>query len=64
MAATGNGDDGLPKLETGENTSTDEKLTSTASTWDWDTDPENPYNWSTKKKWAQVGMASSFAIVA
>lgn len=38
--------------------------TSDMTKWDWDTDPENPYNWSTKKKWGQVGMASSFAIIA
>ncbi|KAF3764832.1 MFS general substrate transporter [Cryphonectria parasitica EP155] len=32
--------------------------------WDWDKDPENPYNWPGRKKWAQVAMISSFAIIA
>lgn len=35
-----------------------------ADEWDWDADPDNPYNWSKKKRWAQVGMAASFAFVA
>lgn len=47
----------------------DEKASISASgatnaTWDWNTDPDNPYNWKKGKKWAQVGMASSFAILA
>lgn len=47
----------------------DEKASLSASgatnaTWDWNTDPDNPYNWKKGKKWAQVGMASSFAILA
>lgn len=29
--------------------------------WDWDSDPDNPYNWSLGKSWAQVAMAASFA---
>lgn len=32
--------------------------------WDWDADPENPYNWTKRKRWAQIGMGASFAIVA
>lgn len=32
--------------------------------WDWDSDPDNPYNWSLGKRWAQVGMAASFAILS
>lgn len=32
--------------------------------WDWDTDPENPFNWSASKRWAQVAMCTSFSIVA
>lgn len=58
----------VEKMEDGdirENKSADEEAhPSNTATWDWDTDPENPYNWSGKKKWAQVGMASSFAIIA
>lgn len=47
----------------------DEKVSISApgasdATWDWNTDPDNPYNWTKGKKWAQVGMASSFAILA
>lgn len=65
---TTDGTGATEKLEDGENvsnTSTDETTQpSNPTTWDWDTDPENPYNWSAKKKWAQVGMASSFAIIA
>lgn len=38
--------------------------TSGTNAWDWNTDPENPYNWKTSWKWAQVAMCASFAIVA
>lgn len=38
--------------------------TSETSAWDWDTDPENPYNWKTGKKWAQVVMCASFGLIA
>jgi hypothetical protein len=30
--------------------------------WDWNTDPANPYNWSTGKKWNQVLWLSWFAL--
>lgn len=32
--------------------------------WDWSTDPRNPYNWSSGRKWAQVGIISSIAFLA
>lgn len=41
-----------------------ETHTSDASSWDWEHDPENPYNWKTGKKWAQVGMICSYAMLA
>jgi hypothetical protein len=32
--------------------------------WDWNTDPDNPYNWPAGKKWWQVAMISSFGFLA
>ncbi len=32
--------------------------------WDWSTDPHNPYQWPESRKWAQVGMVSSQAFLA
>lgn len=34
------------------------------STWDWNTDPHNPYNWPSGKKAMQVGIISSIALLA
>lgn len=36
----------------------------TGTAWDWNDDADNPYNWSTGRKWAQVAMISSFAFLA
>ena len=41
------------------NNQTDQKLE-----WTWETDKANPLNWSTGKKYGQVGMAASNAFVA
>lgn len=35
--------------------------TSDPAALDWEDSPENPYNWTTGKKWAQVAMCASFA---
>lgn len=32
--------------------------------WDWETDPHNPYNWSSGKKAVQVGAIASIAFLA
>ena len=46
----------------GANPQTEQK--SDESNWDWNTDPDNPYNWPTGKKWNQVAMISSFGFLA
>lgn len=45
-------------------TGPDDSDTKATNALDWDADPDNPYNWTKRKRWAQVGMAASFAIVA
>lgn len=34
------------------------------ASWDWNTDPHNPYNWAASKKATQVGIISSIAFLA
>jgi len=36
-----------------------EAVAETKPAWDWATDPNNPYNWPTGRKWAQVSMLCS-----
>ena len=36
--------------------------TSDLAALDWEDSLDNPYNWSTGKKWAQVAMCSSFSL--
>lgn len=69
--ATGSDDDGaVERMMDKEILSGDEESPQqssdegTSTTWDWDSDPDNPYNWSTGKKWAQVWMCASFGILA
>lgn len=65
IAAAADNDRAVTSMQNGIDTVAGEKThANNVSTLSWDTDPENPLNWSTSKKWAQVGMASSFAIIA
>jgi hypothetical protein len=39
------------------------KERSAADVWDWQTDPNNPHNWKTSRKWAQVAMMAPTAFL-
>lgn len=49
----------IPKLETQMNT--EKEAQDDGSTWNWDEDPANPYNWPARLKVQQVLMIASAA---
>jgi len=49
---------------TSEDTEKDLNVIEPQSRWDWTTDEQNPYNWPTRRKWAQIAMISSIAFVS
>jgi hypothetical protein len=54
---------GLP-ADTEVEAQTQAQTQATTSEWDWETDPQNPYNWPTSKKVWQVVWVSWFAFTA
>lgn len=54
--------EGVPEKDIDEEAQPKRQATDVA--WDWDKDPDNPYNWPTGRKWWQVAMISSFAFLA
>lgn len=49
----------MPELET--QIDVEKEAQDDGRTWDWDKDPENPYNWSARLKVQQVLMIASAA---
>lgn len=50
-------------MENGGINAKEEALASDSEASDWESDPENPYNWPAAKKWHQVAMCASFGFL-
>lgn len=61
-SATDN-DASVERMENGGIDPKEKALTSDSEASEWESDPENPYNWSAAKKWHQVAMCASFGFL-
>jgi len=58
-------DNGTPVQGSGSDTDDSAKRSGEQElSWNWDTDPHNPYNWSSEEKALQVVIISSIAFLA
>lgn len=61
-SATDN-DVAVERMENGGINVKEEALASDSEASEWESDPENPYNWPAAKKWHQVAMCASFGFL-
>lgn len=60
----GNGDNTSAQPNSSDTEDNANKTSEKQELWDWETDPHNPYNWSSGKKAVQIGAIASIAFLA